>query len=83
MAKGGIWFGAGWYGLRVLDNSTIDYALAKAGIDDIIFSRVAIPETIKVNGNSRPTRNSKGYLIYPTKDGIRKFWEWFDDVGAG
>ena len=46
------------------------------------FNRRDIPDSIKVNGIDRPTRNSKGDLIYPTEDGIKNFWGWFDDVGA-
>lgn len=38
-----------------------------------------IPDTITVNGKSRPTRNSNGQLIHPTIEGIEKFWEWFGD----
>lgn len=36
-------------------------------------------ETIKVDGKERSTRNSKGQLIHPTKEGIENFWKWFKD----
>lgn len=36
-----------------------------------------IGEAIEVDGVMRPTRNSRGKFIHPTKDGIRNFWRWF------
>jgi transcription antitermination factor NusA-like protein len=38
-----------------------------------------IPETIKVNGKERPTKNSNNKLIHPTIQGIENFWKWFGD----
>jgi len=38
-----------------------------------------IPETIKVNGKERPTRNSNNKLIHTTIQGIENFWKWFGD----
>lgn len=38
-----------------------------------------LPETIKVNGVNRPTTNSKGKHIHSTEEGIRNFWEWFNE----
>ena len=35
---------------------------------------------INVDGIDRPTTNSNGQLIYPTEEGIRNFWRWFDGV---
>lgn len=34
-------------------------------------------DTIEVDGQDRPTRTSKGTLIYPTEEGVRNFWRWF------
>lgn len=42
----------------------------------------ALPETIEVDGVDRPTRNSNGQPIHPTKEGIRNFWRWFADSKA-
>lgn len=36
-------------------------------------------DTIMVDGVERPTRNSNGQLIHPTKQGIENFWRWFGD----
>lgn len=36
-------------------------------------------DTITVDGKPRPTRNSAGQSIHPTKEGIRNFWRWFGD----
>lgn len=36
-------------------------------------------DTINVDGVDRPTTNSKGQLIHPTKEGLMKFWRWFGD----
>ena len=36
-----------------------------------------IPDRITVDGVERPTRNSNGKYIYPTKQGIENFWKWF------
>ena len=38
-----------------------------------------IPDTISIDGVSRPTHNSKGFLIHPTTQGIENFWRWFGD----
>jgi len=35
--------------------------------------------TINVDGVDRPTTNSNGRPIHPTKEGIRNFWRWFGD----
>ena len=36
-----------------------------------------LPDTIDVDGVTRPTTNSKGNPIHPTEEGIRNFWRWF------
>ena len=36
-------------------------------------------DTIDVDGQSRPTKNSKGQQIAGTADGVRNFWRWFGD----
>lgn len=38
-----------------------------------------LPETIDVDGVSRPTLNSNGRPIAATEGGIRNFWRWFGD----
>lgn len=38
-----------------------------------------MPDTIKVNGISRPTTNSKGAPIADTEEKVRNFWRWFGD----
>jgi hypothetical protein len=38
-----------------------------------------IKARIDVDGVMRPTRNSKGTLLHPTKEGIQNFWRWFGD----
>lgn len=38
-----------------------------------------IPDTITVNGIQRPTLNSNGKPIHPTREGIENFWRWFGD----
>lgn len=35
--------------------------------------------TINVDGVMRPTTNSNGQPIHPTKEGVRNFWKWFGD----
>ncbi|HLP81248.1 MAG TPA: hypothetical protein VK141_04530, partial [Nitrosomonas sp.] len=47
--------------------------------DDARFSRTAMPDTISINGDDRPTRDSEGNLIHPSEEGIRNFYEWFAD----
>ena len=34
-------------------------------------------DTIEVDGEDRPTRTSKGTLIFPTEEGVINFWRWF------
>lgn len=41
--------------------------------------QTSLPETIKVDGVDRPTTNSNGKPIHPTKEGIANFWKWFGD----
>jgi hypothetical protein len=36
-----------------------------------------IKARIDVDGVMRPTRNNKGILLHPTKEGIKNFWRWF------
>ncbi len=36
-------------------------------------------DTITIDGVERPTKNSEGKSIHPTKEGIRNFWKWFGD----
>ena len=38
-----------------------------------------IKARIDVDGVMRPTRNNKGTLLHPTKEGIQNFWRWFGD----
>lgn len=47
-----------------------------------IYEAADIPETIKVAGKVRQTRNNLGRLIYPTLDGIVNFWNWFGNSKA-
>ena len=39
----------------------------------------ALPATINVDGIERPTTNSKGQPIHPTREGVENFWRWFGD----
>ena len=48
-------------------------------LSEALSSKSYIPETIKVNGTDRPTRNSRGELIHPSVMGIKNFWKWFGD----
>lgn len=41
-----------------------------------------LPETITIRGKQKPTRNSKGNFIHPTIDGIKNFYEWFENSEA-
>lgn len=57
---------------------------AEFGIREFVGREVrepsqAIPDKITVDGKERSTRNSKGQLIHPTKEGIENFWKWFGD----
>lgn len=38
--------------------------------------------TITVDGAERPTTNSDGKPIHPTKEGLQNFWKWFGDSEA-
>ena len=38
----------------------------------------AITHEIEVGGVMRPTQNSKGQPIHPTREGVENFWQWFD-----
>ncbi|HHQ4697486.1 TPA: LPD38 domain-containing protein [Aeromonas veronii] len=41
------------------------------------MSQESLGETIDVDGVERPTTNSNGLPIHPTRDGVRNFWRWF------
>lgn len=43
------------------------------------LSRSTLPDTITVDGIERPTLNSNGKPIHPTREGVEKFWKWFGD----
>lgn len=58
---------------------TVSAFLASHGIQHVAISAEVIPDTIDVDGRQRPTRNSRGRLIYPTLEGIQNFWKWFGD----
>ena len=64
--------GEGAYNYVIFDDKDID-------IKAKFSKQEQIPETITINGIKRPTTNSEGKQIYPTEDGIRKFWKWFGD----
>ena len=50
----------------------------RAGLSlDFLAQAPALPETLEVDGVSRPTRNSTGQPIHPTEEGVRNFWRWF------
>lgn len=44
---------------------------------DAKLSRSSLPDTIAVDGIERPTLNSNGKPIHPTREGVEKFWRWF------
>lgn len=48
---------------------------AKRG--DPRYGKRVTTDTIEVDGGDRPTRTSKGTLIFPTEEGVRNFWRWF------
>jgi len=48
---------------------------AKRG--DPRYGKRVTTDTIEVDGEDRPTRTSKGTLIFPTEEGVRNFWRWF------
>ena len=41
------------------------------------YGKRVTTDTIEVDGQDRPTRTSKGTLIYPTEEGVKNFWRWF------
>jgi hypothetical protein len=43
------------------------------------FPRHALPLKVLAQGERKPTINSTGVQIHPTKDGVRNFWRWFGD----
>lgn len=45
----------------------------------IVVAADNLPETIKVNGKERPTRNSENRFIHFSLDGIKNFWKWFGE----
>lgn len=53
--------------------------LKEAIISRLVEGNDKIGDTIVVDGVSRPTKNSNGQLIHPTKQGIENFWRWFGD----
>lgn len=46
---------------------------------DFMMNVEAVPAYMDVDGVRRPTTNSSGQQIHPTKDGIKNFWRWFGD----
>ena len=56
-------------------NESVQHVLEEMGVEN----QQSIPDTIQVDGQERPTRNSKGKLIHPTTEGIENFWKWFGD----
>jgi hypothetical protein len=51
----------------VFDSSTVEAQSAQ------------LPATIDIDGQQRPTTNSKGQQIAATEEGVRNFWRWFGD----
>ncbi len=43
------------------------------------FNQSALPATIAVDSQQRPTTNSEGKPIHPTEQGVRNFWRWFGE----
>ncbi|NEN87920.1 MAG: hypothetical protein F6K48_02960 [Okeania sp. SIO3H1] len=43
------------------------------------MSNNKIPNKIKIGNSFRPTRNSLGKLIGPTRESVINFWEWFGE----
>lgn len=71
--------------IRKYKSGDKDDRIAQIGkLDRVMFSRKVtdIPETINIDGEAKPTRNSNGQLIHPTEEGIRNFWKWFGDSEA-
>lgn len=56
---------------------------AKTTVSDTMYSKVSEsvgnPNTILIDGVSRPTLNSKGLPIANSEEGIRNFYKWFGD----
>jgi hypothetical protein len=46
-------------------------------LGDPRYGKRVTTDTIEVDGQDRPTRTSKGTLIYPTEEGVKNFWRWF------
>lgn len=46
-------------------------------LGDPRYGKRVTTDTIEVDGEDRPTRTSKGTLIYPTEEGVKNFWRWF------
>lgn len=48
-------------------------------VPDEAVAAEALPETIEIDGEQKPTRNSEGQQIAATEEGVRNFWAWFGD----
>lgn len=47
--------------------------------DQTLNQSAQLPATIDIDGQQRPTTNSKGQQIAATEEGVRNFWRWFGD----
>ena len=65
--------------LTNLDKAREMFNPAGVSLADIGRGKKALPETIKVDGKDRPTKNSNGKSIAQTEEGVRNFWRWFSD----
>lgn len=43
------------------------------------LNQSALPDTIEVDGKTRPTTNVNGKPIAQTEEGLRNFWRWFGE----
>jgi len=46
---------------------------------EFLLEQESIPQSIEVNGKTRPTKNSEGKFIANTVEKIVNFWMWFGD----
>lgn len=52
---------------------------SKTNLPGGVLNQSAIPDTIEVDGKTRPTTNSNGQPLAQTEEGVRNFWRWFGD----
>lgn len=51
--------------------------MSQEGTSDVVYDQ--LPESIEIDGVTRPTRNSEGMPLAGSEEGLRAFWKWFGD----